>query len=143
MDVQGKLPQRRFEAETTPTIEQVLGFIEDRSRELDVYLGQNGYAVPAVEATSPVAWGWLKAAVGYGAAMDAESAAFPGQGDRGETPRLAFLRGQWERMIKALEDDSITLVDLPRDTGSDARTVRSRTRATAFFRAEMSRDGLW
>lgn len=142
-DVQGQVPQRRFGAETTPNVEEVLGFIQNRSREIDVHLAEQGISTPVVEATSPQAWGWCRAAVTYGAAMDAEAAGFPGQGDEGETPRLAFLRKQWERMLKDLHDGTITLPDAPRATGDTARRSRGASAGTAFFRVGMVRDGVW
>ncbi len=112
-DVQAQIPQRRFGPQTTPTPDDVIRYCARRSAELDAILMDRGYTAPVLEATSPVGFGWLRAAVTYGAAMDAESAGFPGQGDQGETPRLAFLRGQWERMVDQLRAGDVRLGDVP------------------------------
>lgn len=112
-DVRGQIPQRRFDVQTTPTVDQVLRYCRNRSAELDAILRDRGYEAPVLEAVSPVGFGWLRSAATYGAAMDAESAGFPGQGDQGETPRLAFLRGQWERMVDQLRAGDVRLGDVP------------------------------
>lgn len=113
-DVQALIPQRRFGPQTTPTPDDVLRYCARRSGELDALMADKGIAAPLDSAASPLAFAWARSAASYGAAMDAEAAGFPGQGDHGESPRLAFLRGQWERMIDALIAGEVRLTDAPR-----------------------------
>lgn len=110
-DVQALVPQRRFAAQTTPTVDEVLRACTNRSAELDLAIVRRGYSLPLTEAASPLSYAWLRSACAYGAAMDAEAAGFPAQADVGETPRLAFLRRQWERMLGDLRDGAIDLAD--------------------------------
>ena len=145
-DVQAKVPQRRFGPQTTPTPDDVLRYCRDRSAELDAILLDRGYVAPVDEATSPIGFGWLRSAVSYGAAMDAESAGFPGQGDQGETPRLAFLRGQWERMLDMLRDGDVRLGDVPTQTDGEGgsagfRFARASAGDSSWFRRDQTFTG--
>jgi hypothetical protein len=123
-DVQGHLPQRRFDTQTTPTVEEVLRYCELRSGELDGYLADKGISLPLDQSVSPRAWAWCRAAVACGAAADAESAGFPGQagtaGGRSDSPRVSYLARRWDAMIAALVGGAITLTDAPRAEGAAA-----------------------
>lgn len=132
--VQGLCPQRRWDAQTTPNLDDVLGFIVNRAAELDLAMLDRSIVVPVLADASPVAYRWLASANAYGAAMDAEAAGFPGQGDQGETPRLAFLRRQWERMLGDLRSGDVALGDAPQ-VSAGGHTFRYRTRASAWFGA--------
>ncbi len=144
-DVQAQVPQRRFAAQTTPSTDDVLRYCTARSAEVDMALSQRGYTAPLVEATSPLAYAWCRSAVTYGAAMDAEAAGFPGQGDVGETPRLAFLRRQWERMLGQLQDGTVDLPDAPSNnadgTGPGFRYREAEPDDDRWFRRDQAHTG--
>lgn len=124
-DIQALLPQRVFDGTSTPNVTQVLGFISNRSADLDAMLSGKDYVTPIDVAVSPSAYAWCLACVGYGAAADAEAAAVAvARVDDREASRLGYLVGEWERMTKALLSGDIVLSDATKTTsgGGNART---------------------
>lgn len=125
IDIQALIPQREFGADTTPTTEQVLGFIRNRSADLDSMLAARGYSTPIDLAVSPYAYAWCLACVSFGAAADAEASAVAiARVDDREASRLGYLVGEWERMTKALLSGDAVLTDATAAAvaGESART---------------------
>ena len=125
-DVRALLPQRTFDGDSTPSIDQVILFCTARSSELDGLLAGTGITTPILEETSPVAFAWCKAAVSYGAAADAEAAAVAkARSDELEANRLSYLAKRWQTMTDALIAGDVTLTDAPT---ASAESGRTRTR---------------
>lgn len=149
-DVSALSPTRRYGPQTTPSIDQVLALIELRSGELDGILQDRGIAVP-VDSTATASISWLRSACAYGAAMDAEAAAFPAGSDRDETPHVGYLRRRWERMLDDLSTGRVGLSDAPRVSATSASRAPLGPRrersvdpvATSWFRTDQTEAGDW
>lgn len=124
-EVQALLPQRRYSADTEPSIDQVLLFCRQASAELDVVLTDVGVSTPVVEAQSPVAWAWLAQAAAYGAAMRAENAA---TGVVERNPRIDWLERQWALSTRALATGAVRFPDAGGTGGVDGSGPGSTTR---------------
>lgn len=111
-DVRGLTPQRVYDANSEPSVDDVLRFCTNRSGLLDALLSGRGVIVPVDEAASPTAYGWCRAVVAFGAAADAEAAAVAtARTDETEASRLAYLNKMWDNLTALLVDGKIELSD--------------------------------
>ena len=137
-EVTALCPNLTINADSHPTLDQVLSFCRSRASELDAVLSGRGYATPVVEATSPIAFAWLRAASSYGAAADTEAASNPlARSDTGsaETARLGYLLSRWKEMLLALRDGHVVL--------SDATTTGTTDDASRGVRGPYSGASHW
>lgn len=120
-DVQGMNARRTpYSTSTTPTREQVEGFITDISAEVDSALSAAGVFTPV---STPAAFvSALKRLTTYGAAALAEMAAFPEQ-DRGQASSSQGDRywAMYQSGLKGLKDGSGINADAP--TSSTSRLL--------------------
>lgn len=133
-DLHGLAPQLgRFTPTSKPTLEQVTTFLGDVAREIDGLLTGMGYAVPIVEATSPIAYARVRALNAWGAlalAIVARSIGVTNPDEQG----AGYVRKEYTRRLTALRES-------PGDDLLDAVKTGQATERTSADLMGSSFDG--
>ncbi len=106
-DVQALTPARKFGQGTNPTIADVQLYLTLCESEVNAILVEKGYTVPVVEATSPMAFGYLRRVALQGAVAQIEVSA-------GNGPNIERTRAIYEKSLERLEKAK-TVLDAPKN----------------------------
>lgn len=110
-DVSARIGVATITASSKPNTTQVAGYIDDISDELDGRLAALNYTTP-IPTGATTAFDLLNAWTSIGAAMN-WTAALP-QGESGK--HLPYLERRWNTILKALEDGTMAVPGLSKDT---------------------------
>lgn len=129
-DIRAKVSIRTIDGTSDPSVQEVVGYIDQIAADIDTALAGVGYDVP-VSASAAVAFTFLGLCNAYGAAMLTESASAKGK----ESPHLEFLERQYNTRIKQIMDGSITLPGVDQSASTSAPRARGKAVASALFQA--------